>query len=261
MMSLVKPEHKPEFYRAHKYHQHAHAQKDIAQKFYAYLSQKQALNAINNSTNIIELGCGTGFFSHILHKQLPHIALTLLDNCQNMLDNCRNNLNTNNNIINYMLCDAEYTKIKNTSYTLPIILSNMCMQWFKSIPKYIENNIQQCEYMAFTIPTEYSFKNWQEMHAELNIVCPLHQLIPIKHIENYPYILDIEYINIPMHFKHVLDFMQHFKKIGAYIKHNPHYPSYQVRDIRHLIRYYNENNHNNKNFETSYHIAMVTCKY
>jgi SAM-dependent methyltransferase len=274
MHNILKFTQKPEFHHAQQYHEHAYAQKKIAQHFFAYLKNNIQLNLnTEQAIHIIELGCGTGLFSALfyeLYKEIINAKFTLVDNCQNMLDNCRKNLNTTSatvNNYNYILGDAEYinyTDMNNNNnnigtdlQNLPIVLSSMCMQWFENIPRYIERNIKKCQYIAFTVPTTHSFKNWQNMHSELGMVCPLHQLIATEQIENYPHIVDVQYITVPIYFKNVLDFMRHFKQLGAYIKKT----HYQVADIRRLVALHCHINNYQADFNTHYHVAMVVCRY
>jgi ubiquinone/menaquinone biosynthesis C-methylase UbiE len=252
-----------------KYDEYAFAQKIIAASFFEWLQNKDVFNLQN--IDILELGCGSGFLSQIICNNLIlnnnykflNSKLELVDISQNMLSMCENKLsnlcakyakNNNEISIKYTLANAEYLN-SNSSLNNKIILSNMCMQWFDDIDSYIKNNIHRSKFIAFTLPTANSFKNWQDIHKKLKIKCALHQLVELAQIKKYPYIYKIKIINVPMHFSSIKNFMQHFKFIGAYNKNSDKNINYSVSDLRKLFNY------QDGEFNTSYEIAMVLCKY
>jgi ubiquinone/menaquinone biosynthesis C-methylase UbiE len=225
------------------------------------------------------LGCGSGFLSEIIANNLIlnnsyksiisklklELKLELVDISQNMLNMCENKLSNlyskpeystyNNEIdIKYTLANAEYLS-NNSDLNNKIILSNMCVQWFDNINVYIKNNISKSKFIAFTLPTTNSFKNWQDIHTKLNIKCALHQLVELTQIQKYSYIDKIKIINVPMHFSSIKGFMQHFKFIGAYNKNSNKNIKYTVSDLRKLFDY------QAGEFNTSYEIAMIYCKH
>lgn len=75
---------------------------------------------------ILEIGCGTGFFTKLLAELYPHAHIIATDISPDMLNTARNNLSAFTNI-SYELEDGENLQL---SGQFDLIISNAAFQWF-----------------------------------------------------------------------------------------------------------------------------------
>lgn len=114
------------------------------------------LDDLQNPTSIVDIGCGTGNTSLIFQEKYPKAEYTLCDISQSMLDYAQKKFPKNIILIH---ADAEsYDFIKN--YDLGI--SNLSMQWFLDIEKFLEKIMQICRVFAFSTLTKSSFQSYRE---------------------------------------------------------------------------------------------------
>ncbi|WP_232461414.1 malonyl-ACP O-methyltransferase BioC [Cellvibrio sp. PSBB006] len=73
---------------------------------------------------VIDLGCGTGFFSQQLRQQFPPAELIGVDIAQGMLDFARE---THGDLATWLCCDAEQLSLADASVEL--IFSSLAIQW------------------------------------------------------------------------------------------------------------------------------------
>jgi len=231
------------------YNQYAIAQSQIADIFIKWIADSKILQS---NLDIIEIGCGTGILTEKIIQRYPNKNVVLIDQSKAMLDACRNKFIKNNNIT-YINDNAEYIFNTNLYTANPkVFLSNMCMHWLQDINLFLEKLISFKHKIAFTIPTTNSFLYWQNIHAELNINCHLQNLISMQQIQQFNYIKDIKYINIPLVYSSILDFIKHFKFIDAYTNKN----LYSIEELRKLIKYKDHT----QIFKTEYEIAIILCE-
>ncbi|MBC8014525.1 MAG: malonyl-ACP O-methyltransferase BioC [Sporomusaceae bacterium] len=75
---------------------------------------------------ILEIGCGTGFFTKLLAELYPHSHIIATDISPGMLSTAKNNLSAFTNI-SYQLEDGENLQL---SGPFDLIISNAAFQWF-----------------------------------------------------------------------------------------------------------------------------------
>ena len=113
---------------AHLYDQYAEVQNKAASVLAGSLKE-------NNFSRILELGCGTGNYTHLLRESFTDASITALDISEEMIGVAQNKLK--NKAIEFIVADAE--KIT-ADGDFDLITSNACFQWLedlkKALPRY-----------------------------------------------------------------------------------------------------------------------------
>ena len=111
------------------YDEYAVVQKLMATKL-GDLAKKQG-----DFKNILEIGCGTGYFTEILAKTFPQAQIISTDISQEMLNFTQNKLNKYKNIT-YKIADGENYR---SDQKFDLIISNAVFQWFNDYNKAFSN--------------------------------------------------------------------------------------------------------------------------
>ncbi len=106
------------------YDENALVQKEIGGRLIEMLPE-------NPPEKVLETGCGTGNFTHLLRKHYPKAKLTALDFADNMLTIAREKM-ANDPICDFLCTDAElFLRENHDNYDL--ITSNATMHWFDDL--------------------------------------------------------------------------------------------------------------------------------
>lgn len=109
-----------------------------------------------NPTSVIDIGCGTGNTSLILQEKHPKAEYTLCDISQSMLDYAQKKFPKDVTLIHADAESYDFTK----NYDLGV--SNLSMQWFLGIEKFLEKIMRVCRVFAFSTLTKLSFQSYRE---------------------------------------------------------------------------------------------------
>jgi malonyl-CoA O-methyltransferase len=111
------------------YDQYAQLQRDIGDVLLNKLNADK-MN-IDTVTQLVDLGCGTGYFAEKLNQQFPHAAITCFDLSQAMLEQAKKRPIKS---ANFEQGDVDALPFENNS--LDVIYSNLVVQW--------SNDLKQC---------------------------------------------------------------------------------------------------------------------
>ena len=172
-------------------------------------SAKVLANLIDSDeiSSVIDIGSGTGNASLELYKKFPSAEYTFCDISENMLKVASEKFPKN---ITTICCDAE-NYVFNRHYDLAI--SNLSMQWFSDLEKFIRRFKTHCNLFAFSTLLDTSFKNYKK----------LFQLPPTFEYPTADEILRIvpkQYVikNYTVEFENFFGVARYFKKLGACLK-------------------------------------------
>lgn len=194
------------------------------QKYMAHSLHKLAEKSGEFET-ILEIGCGTGFFTRLLATLYPHSQILATDISPEMLITAKSNLKGFSNI-RFAVEDGEHLK---TQETFDLIISNAAFQWFNHYQNAFQNFYDRLApggYLLFATfgsdtfqELDASFK-WAEQQLKLNIserhgpsfvsadtLCDIMSCIGFT--AQYSEESYIEY------FSSVRDFLTSVKKVGA----------------------------------------------
>lgn len=112
---------------AQDYEKHTDIQKKCADILIEHCADEKKVG------NILEIGCGTGRFTRLLHEKYKRADITAIDVSVDMVEKAREKkLNSN---VRFMIMDAESIRF-NKKFDL--ITANACFQWLDNFDKSLE---------------------------------------------------------------------------------------------------------------------------
>lgn len=111
---------------------------------------------------ILEIGCGTGFFSQKLVEQFGQRKILLSDISPEMVKVCRSRIQSPQ--VKFAVLDAETSPSWPTQFAL--IASAFGAQWFKDLSTTFDgiyNSLLPGGYFVFSVPTNESFPEWKAL--------------------------------------------------------------------------------------------------
>ena len=151
------------------YNLYADIQRSASKKLLKFLEPDTILLS---SLPILEIGCGTGLLSEGLAECFPSHKIIFSDISSKMLHQCRSNIGkswTDADRFEFQLIDGERISVKN-NYSM--IISGFTFQWFSELNSSLEKMkeaLSQGGIIAFSIPVEGSFPEWEKACRRLNI--------------------------------------------------------------------------------------------
>ncbi|MDX8394690.1 MAG: malonyl-ACP O-methyltransferase BioC [Mariprofundales bacterium] len=107
------------------YDKHAVLQREIAERLLAHLEYTKT-----NPKRILDIGCGTGYFTRLLHKKYPKAEIIALDMAAPMLQQCRMQQGLQlpwQGRVRVLQADGQALPI--SSGVFDLVCSNLAMQW------------------------------------------------------------------------------------------------------------------------------------
>jgi malonyl-CoA O-methyltransferase len=151
-----------------RYEQCAHIQKQAAIQFDNWLSSL----GLQQPNSIAEIGCGTGFLSHLLHWRYTETMLQITDFAPGMVEYCRADFESSD-LLQFQVCDGRSVRFSNDPEW---IVSTMCFQWFDPLIPVLTHHFQHSRVLAFSILLDGSFSEWQAAHTKMGLSSGLQPL-------------------------------------------------------------------------------------
>lgn len=183
------------------------------------------------SAAVLEIGCGTGLFSHHLLRSFPHADFLMTDIAPAMVQYTKNKFNRNQ-----MRVECVDGEALDREEKFDLIASSMTMHWFQDIKNSIQkivNHLSPNGQFIFSMLGNQSLNQWRDICKKNNILYPglalpsinfLNQLFPkIKLITE---VIDVQYSSLG-------DFLMTLKKLGATAScaKNPAIPIKKMRQL------------------------------
>lgn len=134
------------------YHKHARIQKRMAERLYSFIQNK-------SPSKILEIGCGTGFLTEIINKNLKfkeYIAIDIVENCEEYITKI-------NPSIKFTAADVEEF-IKEISDTYDLIISNASLQWVENFEEVINELKSKLNPNGNLIFSTFGQENFREIY-------------------------------------------------------------------------------------------------
>ena len=158
--------------RAGDYSRHAHLQQHTAQALAAFVRAHGGLpeQSINDEEHcgqglVVEIGCGTGLLTELLHQPgQPYLATDL---SPEMLAQCRSRLGERPGL-GFAVLDGQTAAFATPPAAPPAaIVSNLACQWFADPVAGLVRLARQTPLLAFSVPLAGSFPEWEAAFADL----------------------------------------------------------------------------------------------
>lgn len=139
------------------YNQYAMVQKQIACELIDFIPTTL------KPVKILELGCGTGFYTELLHKKYPNTSIDAVDISSEMLKIAQRHLS--NSHINWIQADIETFK-NESQYDL--ITSSSTFQWLSDVEKTLAHLKEQLSNTGKIIFSIFGASTFQELKIALS---------------------------------------------------------------------------------------------
>lgn len=211
---------------AYSYHNAADVQPQVAERLAQYLSGV-------NPASILEIGCGTGFFSQHLQQHFPLAQIELTDIAPAMLENCKQRFPSHSNI--------KLTQMDGEAINLPtefdLIASSMAFHWFQDIESSLQKIIAKLTSrgrLIFAMLGENSLSEWREI-CELHAITVTPSFISTRELQRFFPELKIQVELTKQFYRNAYEFLKTLKLIGANAPHIKHRPQ-TSGSLRRLMR-------------------------
>lgn len=250
------------------YDQYACIQKIMAGELLQLL---EAMDFASKVEKILEIGCGTGYFTQLImhslmaNKRFSSSEIIITDISSEMLEVCKNKISRQfglNNNLYFVQMDGE--KI-NLDKPVDLIVSNATFQWFQDLNNalgLLRKNLNKNGWLFFTTFGESTF---QELRQIFSLVFgdkrhPGQQFISARALEELMVNNDFKEVKVikdyyRQYFPRARDFFAAIKKVGA---SNACTPQTGSKGYLGKKRYRDILNYYQKNYST---IEGVYCTY
>lgn len=189
------------------YSEEAFAQQKIAQKMAILLHRHVQFPP---EGKVLELGCGTGFFSKLLVNLYGKKSLTINDICPDMLNSCRRQIGTD---IHILQGDAEKMPLPDAT---SLITSCSTIQWFENTGSFFRNcssALLQNGYLAFSTFGPENVKEVSSLTGRGLSYLSLSELTKI--LEPFYEICHAEEELLTYSFSSPMEVLRHLKRTGV----------------------------------------------
>jgi malonyl-CoA O-methyltransferase len=241
------------------YDDYARVQKQMAQSL-----QQLAANT-GPFTQILEIGCGTGFFTRLLATLYPQTQILATDISPGMLAAARRNLSNFSNI-QYALEDGESLK---TQETFDLIISNAAFQWFNDYTSAYNGFYSCLKPGGYLIYATFGQHTFCELHTSFATARRLLNIqSDARHGQSFPEAASLQQImnslgltnshhseeEIQEYFPTVKDFLLSVKKIGANNARQNGDTLVNRQLMFSMMRHYEENFREQDKIYATYHV-------
>lgn len=197
----------------------------VVQKKMAHSLEQLVQRTGHAHHRILEIGCGTGFFTQKLAQLYPDAHIIATDISPDMLAVAKNNLSTFSNI-SYELQDGEHLTLLGK---FDLIISNAAFQWFHNYHQAFQQFYDRLQPGGHLLYATFGTDTFSELHTSfeaarhaLEITSPIHHgptFISINSLTNIAQ--QIGFISTysedfyKEYFPTVKDFLTSVKKVGA----------------------------------------------
>lgn len=192
----------------------------------------------NSAQTILEIGCGTGYFSQRLTDRYPEASFFLTDIAPAMVSVCKNRFSSPK--IKIACIDGE-------SLALPdqfdLITSNMTLHWFTDIKKSFEKIIERVSsaggQFVFAMLGEHSLIEWREICENNHLQIPTPLFPSQEKLKEYFPEIKIESEIFQQPYQNVYEFLRSLKNLGATATRTDYLPL-SAGKLRQLMRRFDQ---------------------
>jgi len=219
------------------YEQWAVPQRLIAGEMARLLPAKGRINSI------LDVGCGTGYLTGLLHERYPEAGILGIDVAPEMVKTCRRHW-PDARRLSFRIADAERFSY---GHGFDLVASSFCFQWFCARERSIRRlagMINSGGIFACAIPVAGSLVELCETYR--SVLCE--KMPGLEYVPSEIYLdiltgaglrlITLREETVQSFYKSGLHALHTFKKIGATFKHHWGYLPRSVAEIKKIAKYY-----------------------
>lgn len=193
--------------------------------------------------SILDVGCGTGFLTELLHKRYPKVSILGIDVAPEMVQVCRRRW-THVRSMFFQVADAEKF---DAEQSFDLIMSNFCFQWFSTRVQSIDRltgMLNPGGMFAFAVPVAGSLVELLESYQ--TVLCE--RMPGLEYMSGQDYIDALDRTGLKLllakeekvqsAYKSGVDVLRSFKGTGAAFNNHQGYIPRSVSEVQKIIRYY-----------------------
>jgi len=246
---------------ASQYDQFADLQRETGFRLLALLPGYAPSQVVCSLSSILDLGCGTGYFSSLLSKQNNQANITCFDLSPAMLEQCKQRLINN---CQYIEGDVDCLPFAQNHFDL--IFSNLVLQWSEQITKalmQLKITLKKDGKLCFSTLLDGSLSElksaWQKVddHQHINQFLSEEQVKRALHQAGFlRFTLVTE--TVTKKYSNVVDVMRALKGIGAnHVHHGQKNRTFGRQTLKQLERGYLPHRDENGMYKLSYQVCYV----
>ena len=210
------------------YEENAVVQMIMAEKLVNLLPQKEY-------KNILEIGCGTGFLTKLLNKNIKFDTYTTID----IVGECKDYIQSINPNIDFIKGDIEKTKL---AKKYDLIISNAVFQWISDFENFIQSIHKSLDTNGILAYTTFGKENFIEIRKVGKVSLDYFSKVEIKELLSNYSIEHIEEETIIKNFESIKNMLMHMKKTGV---NSLSEKTWSIKEVNAFIKHYKELYNNN----------------
>ena len=239
------------------YHEHSTIQKETADRLANSLDPW--LYSVPPG-EILEVGCGTGFFTDHLVRLFGKRPMDITDLSEEMVEFCKNRIGEPENIT-FKTLDVETDELPEEKYAL--ITGNYVAEWFEQPAMTLEKlsyALKPGGLMLMAFPGEDTFPEWRKYCLDLGIPCTANSFPEteqlIIHLSMGPFQVDFYEDQTRETYDDLYAFYRHMKRNGTSVSNSG--KSLSVKQVKLLNDYWTERQ--GGKVEVTYHNVFLALK-
>lgn len=223
------------------YEENAVVQMIMAEKLVNLLPKKEY-------KNILEIGCGTGFLTKLLNKNIKFDTYTTID----IVGECKDYIQSINPNIDFIKGDIEKTKL---TKKYDLIISNAVFQWITDFKEFINTLNTSLNDNGILAYTTFGKENFIEIRKVGKVSLDYFSKLEIKELLSNYSIEHIEEETIIKNFENIKNMLMHMKKTGV---NSLSEKTWSIKEVNAFIKHYKELY--NDNVSLTYNPIYVIAK-
>lgn len=192
--------------------------------------------------SILEVGCGTGLFTHRMVEFFSDRQFLVTDVCPEMLAKCQERISSRSlgrsNAITFSVLDASVENEVNPCHAL--VVSAFSLQWMPDLQRCLQalsGQLSEGGKLFFSVPASGSFAEWKAMCQKAGVAFTANDLPEIAQLRAFAasgqFRLSVYEESIKVTYRSLQNFLHSLKSLGAHTTFQEHHLS--VAEMRRLL--------------------------